>query len=670
MFLSILFVVFVIGTVAGMVLYPKSETAVSGVKCVVVSSAVLTCYLALAAWIGRLLLKHVGLGVPFVALLVLFAVTWGGIYRKKKVQRMNWKIWEIAGVLLAVIVVCAISFHVFTPALSVRYSNAIGAEQFLAAVELLRGGEVAETLSFQAYVEALFVGTAAPFLTMAQWYKAFIAAEIFMHILEAALFCTIVYTMSDKKLVRYGAPVLCFFYFLGYPALSLLWANYEYWSGNAVLLLLGVYLFLELEMRERTKGNEKAKAMIAVAVLAAAVLTVALFYQPFFAGGHGTQISELKAEGMYRCMYGDLLFFLPAFLFVFVFVFFRRKRLASVGIISVVMLVEALALYMLWSNAKLDTYYYFLNYYNLWTIGWVLAAAALAIAADAKQLPIYFSYVGLLAALGLLTWTDYDGFMYERNPYYNQPGITRNYFALYRQTAEALRLDYETYAVPDEVLEAMVSVAEDESIAVSAVLTEDEALLYWHEAFTKQPGEAYWLEKEEFLDVVRNLTAADVDAIVVRKDSEEYSKYREYFKQCTVVHEDAKAAIYAPNGENWNDLAGMQMELAQEKQELFSYIKENIDEKVPLLAEQDAYMDFIMYDNIVGYSGEDFYTWHYTPLGNVENLNEHGIHYVVLLYGEQYYEDARYYFDRFEVIYENAAGKIIRCDGEEWTTQY
>lgn len=670
MFLSILFVVLFLGTAAGLVLFPQSETPVSGVKRITLSIAGLFCGLALAAWTGMQLQKRVSLEVPLMLLFLLAAAVWSGICRERRVQKLCWQRWEIVSVLLLVFVICGIALHVFSPSLAARYSNDSGAEQFLIAMRLLRGEMERSTLSVWAYAEALVLALVRPFLQTARLYQALIVAKILGHMIEAALFGVVVYAVSDRKIVRYGATVMGFFYLLGYPALSILWADYEYWSGNAVALLLGIYFLLELERLPLAKVKQRTQFVVAGTVCTAVLLVIALFFAPVFSGFLGGHVSSWKAEGMYRCMYGDLLFFVPAFLFVAAFVFFRKKRLLSLVLLGMLMILQTVLLYVLWYQSLIDTYYYFSGYYNLWVLGWILAAAALDIAAEHGQLPVLFSYVGFLAVLGILTWTDYDAVMYERNPHYTQAGTTRNFFALYRQTAAALRLDYAEYEIPGELFAAMAYVAEDAQIENAVFLTEDASNLYWYEAFTGQDGAQYRLGKEEFPEIIALLEENGQDAIVVSKKSAEYAAYHKYFAQCTVAYENAAAAVYTPAGESWTDLQNMQLELAEEKTELFSYVKDNLQEDAPLMAGKDAYMEFLLYRNLVGRSMEEFYTWKYGALENVENLNAHDIHYVVVLYGEEYYENAQYYFDRFDVVFENEAGKVVRCNGTAWTTEY
>lgn len=665
MFLSILSVLLIIVALAGLVLYPKSERCMSGVAVISVSTVALTCYFAFAVWTSHVLLKRVSLGVLVLFLIMVLVLLAVGFYQKKRIQQLNWSVTEAVGVILPTFCICAVAFYVMTPSLEIRYDSATGAEQFLDVMQLLRGAEAGE-VSFQTYIEALFVGVVAPFLTTTQCYNAFAVAEIFMHVLEACMFCALVYSLSEKKIVRYAAPILCIAYLMGYPALSILWSNCDYWTGNAVLFLFGIYIFFSLE--KTGKLINRPTTWIGCGVTLA--LAILWFYQRYFVQLRGVEVGYTKSLTMYRCMYGDLLFFVPALLFVVVSVFAKRQHYVTIAVTSVVVLVETIVLYTLWYNSLLDTYYYFLNYYNLWALGFVLAAVALSIAADTKQLPMYFSYVSMLAVLAILTWTNFDSNMLRHNPYYNEMTATQVFFSAYHQNMVALGTDYAQYEVPEEALEAIAYVIDAEEIEETAILTAEEDLKYWYEAFTGGNSDLYWLEELEFPDVIHNLSVGNVDAVIVVKDGKEYLQYEAYLSQLQILFENDKAVVYTHAGDNWNDMQAMTPEFVGEKQELFSWVKENLSEDVPLMADQSSYMDYVLYENILGKSQDEFYTWNNGAVENIKNLTEHGVSYVTLLKSDNYYQSTAAYFDRFEVVFENETGKIIKCNTSEWPTQY
>lgn len=715
MILSIVFIALFALTVTGVVLYPKSEYKLNGVKTVVIGIMAVSCYLFFAAAVSCLLLKYISIGIVCIFLLLVSLAFWMGIYKEKKVQSFFWRAFDAGGMILVMVFACGICFHVFTTGFLIQYRDSAGAEQFLAAMRLLRKDNGLGPISFTAGTEALFIRLFSPFLAEIEYYKAFIVSEIFLRLLEICMFYVVVLTVSDRKVVRYAAPVLSICYFFGYAALSLLSGNYEYWNSGAVLLLFVVYALLVIEKREDMKrfsipllaasciinlcGAYLYASMNTFAVVGAlfviflkkwkcyksakrkygclgimvilAMAAVLIFYQEYFITLHGEAAGRAVTEGIYRCMYGDLLFFLPAFFFVFFYVFFKKNYSCVIAAVSVCMLAGTVTLYVLWYNFLLDTSWYFLSYYNLWLLGWLLAVMALEITADTKQLPVFASYAGLVAVIGTLTLTNYDYHMWYHRVEYNQLDVAKNFFSLYRWNMDGILTDYAEYRMTDQVLEAFNYVIEDSDMEKTAIVTSDEAFMCWNDALTDTASDKYRLDRSEFPDVVQALSDDGVNAVVVIKNEENYRDYKSYYEQCDILFENEGAMVCTFAGEAWSDILALEPDYSAEKQELFAYIRENLSgETVPLMAERTAYMDFIVYHNMTGMELKEFYTWYYNPVENLNNLNEKGVSYIVLLDEDGYYQSTKEYFDRQEVVFENGAGRVLKCSGEKWSTQY
>ena len=66
----------------------------------------------------------------------------------------------------------------------------------------------------------------------------------------------------------------------------------------------------------------------------------------------------------------------------------------------------------------------------------------------------------------------------------------------------------------------------------------------------------------------------------------------------------------------------------------------------------------------------DCYPWNFDPKDNLENLNSLGIRYMLVFYDDPYYQSISSYLDRQETVFENGTGKIVRCNGDFWSTSY
>lgn len=711
---SIVFTVLVIASLTGLAIYPKSKKKLNGMKTVILVPMVLSGYLALCGWFSVILWNRMNISVLNIFLLGLAVLVWVGIIRKRERQHYFWRHMDIIGMIVSMAFVIAIALHVFGPTLSIRYSNAIGGSQFLDAMNLLRGRPELQEVSFSTYIEAVFCGVVMPFAGEIGCYKAFLTAEICLRMLEMGMLYCAVLTVSDRKIVRYAAPVIGIGYFFGYPALSLLWANYDYWNAGALLLLWIGYVLLVLEknkemryiavvllaealltdivcgqyyaafhmvgvaavlfvlwmLNRKSIMNQRVKYGSLIIILALAIAAGILFYMKFFVLLQSAEPTATEAAGMYRCMYGDLLFFLPALFFVVAYVCAKRREFHSVALLGIWSLVGTIILYVLWYQGILDTYFYFLNYYNLWLIGWVLVATALEIMAETKQLPIFFSYIGMIGALALLTLTNYDLHMWYHNVQYNGQYVTKNFLALYRQSMDGLLTDYAQYEVPEDVLEAFAYLNTEESVGNAAIVTENEATQYWGDAFVGAESGEYRLDEAEFPDVVQALAADEVAVSVVMKGETQYQTYHDYYECCQILFENEQVTVYAPPGTSWTDIEGKAGAYDKQKEELFAYAKMSKEQTMPLMADKTAYMDFIMYENITGTDMSEYYTWKYSAVDNINNLNARGITQIVVLKNDSYYQTTQAYFEKQEIVYENEAGYILKCVGDSWTTQY
>lgn len=189
---------------------------------------------------------------------------------------------------------------------------------------------------------------------------------------------------------------------------------------------------------------------------------------------------------MFRNIYGDVIFFVPVLVFVVLHFFLRKKGSATVVFASVGMLLAAIFLYVQWYQGNMESYYYYLNQYNMWLIGWVLVAAAIQIASDTKQLPVVVSYAGMYLMVLTLVLGGFDRHMWNHNPSYNNMYSTTNLCAVYRQTLDGLLLDYEQYEYDTTILEnyAAVAVQHEGEPEKVAILTSDEATQYWYDGIT------------------------------------------------------------------------------------------------------------------------------------------------------------------------------------------
>ena len=238
MITSIILVLLFVVCLAGALLVPKTDGKINAVKAAVMGTMALFCYQVLIGFCFDKIGIPVNLKTTCIAMAAVAVFLWGMIIRKKKVQKLFIRWTDVLVLVLLAVFMIAVSLHMFTPRLRLSYVNSDPANHFNMAMNIVKTEKISGVIYFSAFVDAMFIELFAPVLTVAKYYKAFIAADIFMHVLEIWMFYVLTLTISDKKIVRFFAPVIALGYFMGYPAYSYLTGGFVYWSTGAMILLL------------------------------------------------------------------------------------------------------------------------------------------------------------------------------------------------------------------------------------------------------------------------------------------------------------------------------------------------------------------------------------------------------------------------------------------------
>ena len=671
--LSILYIIITAVCLAGLWCCPKAGKSINGVKIVIAGSMGLLCYQMIAAGVFYRLDVSVGLFSMGAATLFLAAALWLMIWKKRRIQKMFWRLSDVISVSLLLAFVLWISFDIFGMHIGLRYPTVDAAKTFSDTMQVVRSGSM-ETFHMQTVVEVLFIEVCAPFLSAAEYYKAVVLADISMRILEICMFYVLVRTISDKKIVQIMAPVLAIAYFWGYPAYNYMTANYPDWSIGVMMLEFVIYVLLLLEKR---KDAWKEKYGICVYWVAGAIAVILVITAGvLFFLRHDVwlvQITQSSYGGteIYASLYAELVFFLPALIYVCYYVFIKKMDGKVFGVCSILAIAWTVYLYHIWFDGGMSNYYYYRNYYTLWLLGWLLAAQALAIAAETKELAEYFSYLGFIAVLALIVLSDYEGRMADKHLDYDGAYVTKNFFGLYRCNADTLLLNYAENEVSAESIAVYNYVAENCAAERVPILTEDLRTRLWYDALTGKKSEIYSLAEFGLPDVLEALEADGIGMVAIQKDAEEYELYQDYFSRCEVIYETKDAAVYGKPGDTWLSAYNEADADYVVREELYSFVRDELaGEEVPLMARKASYLDFIIYKDITGISSTEYYTWMRGERDNIINLNAHGAKYVVLLKNDDYYIGNAGYYERYETVFENELGKIITCGHGEWGISY
>lgn len=596
MLLSVLFVILFVLCLIGIVLFPKCEGRINAVKAIVMGIMAIFCYQALMAFVYSRVGIRVDIKSTAVSMAVADVVLWAGIIWKRKVQRLFFRVSDIACIVALAAVVLGVSMHMFTPELRLSYLNTDPANHFKFAMYIVRYGDISD-IYFSAFVDAMFIELFSPVIAEISYYKAFIVADIFMHVLELWMFYVLVITISEKRAVRILAPFLTVLYFWGYPAYSYMTGGFVYWSNGVMILIFMVYALLLLEKhdtmnwqlaillvlgayansccnrlfipvnyvaffpalvvillrRKKHVLNKKILFGVLGAVAVAATIVVIVFWNSW-GGSLQKMIDYVSVEGgIYRAMYADLIFFVPVVLFVFYYSFCKRAYSNTLPLMAVCMLLCAIGMYIFWYNHLMSTYYYYKIYYNLWLFGWILAVAALDIASEKRQLTGLFCYAGMLVLIGIISWTDYDAVMEEYAEDYNAYYATEGLFSLYRFNADSLQTDYAKYELSPIVLDVYAYALENMQGEYVPIISSIGEYRYWFDGMKTQESDNLRPDKFSLEEISGRLDEWGVNKIVVVKIDDFFLNNAEYFNRCVPLYENEEAAIYTFSGANWTE---------------------------------------------------------------------------------------------------------------------
>lgn len=604
MFLSILFGICFIFLFLAVMMFPKMEGKLNAIKMGVMAVISIFCYLSMTAFVFDKIGIPINLKSDIASMMVANIILWTGIIRKKKVQRMFVRVWDVVCLLVLAVFVLYLSYNMFGASLRLSYANTDPANHFHYAMNIITTERLNSGIYFSAYIDAIFIQLASFALKQVTYYKAFIIADIFMHVMEIWMFYVLVLTISEKKIVRVLAPVFSVMYFWGYPAHSYLEGGFVYWSNGvmilifmiyalvlleryldrkvrttAVLLLLGMYansccnrLFVPLNMlaivvalavvlwKRKAHASRKTIAVIVVA-LAVCVFAFTVIFMTFW-GGYGliSIIEKMIAYvstphgGFYRAMYADNIFFIPPFVFAMYYVWRERERYTPIYVvITACMVVCTAVMFAVWYQGLMSTYYFYKIYYNLWLMGMILVVFALDIMADKDQLSAFYAYASMIVLMVVISLTCYDDKNTERDPYYDSYYATEKVMPLYRYNLDYLRKDFEAFRISDGLLSAMEYVLTDEEYGRIPITADNIGVVRWYEGITVQSMHDS-IDSLELPEIVEYLDANQIKKITVSKTDPMYEEYTEFYMSCDVVYENSEAAVLSNGGRSWSML--------------------------------------------------------------------------------------------------------------------
>lgn len=472
---SVIFVLLFILLISGMLLYPRNEKNENIV--VAVPAVLFMAFCLQAAWTFGVykLSIEVDLLSSMAGLFLGNGIIWLRIVQKKQFQHWTYKWKDIVCLLFPILLVVIEAFHMFSGTLRLSYANDDAQAFYSMAMQIVRGKglRVHNNAYFNAYLNALLIEIAEPWIRVVDYVKVFIVGDILMHLLEVGMFYSVLSRICRTKVMRYVYPVICILYFLGYPTFSFMSGNFVYWSTGGVLLLYLIYALIGLQYRwdERRVyylmlvlgiwGSIACNRLYVVINTAIAVGVVFCIIiekkemlikrnQKMIFGGSIIGIgiifalfheqvwnlllricASLQADGFgYTSLYKEYILFIPVIICMIVYGY--RKKTSCHVVTITGLLIVAMTVGMLWLclQAQISVYYYYKIYYCLWIVMWLMVAVVLDVMIQEKRgiyAGIYMIFLICLAInqLGEKGETDDDNFF--RLYHDNLKGFQRDY---------------------------------------------------------------------------------------------------------------------------------------------------------------------------------------------------------------------------------------------------
>ena len=402
MLYSFIFVFLFLALCMGILLFPKAEFCINVVHRLPIVIIAIICMEAVGAAFLQILGFDIDIKSSSIILLLINTIIWYCVVKKGNIQKLvcPWK--DIVLVLLSMTIVIIESYHMFSGDLRLSYLNDDAQSFFSMAMSVVRNKRI-DGVYFNAYINALFIEVAAPWLPVVEYYKAFIVGDICMHLLEVWMFFSLINSFCKEKMTYYLSPIICALYFLGYPTFSFMRGNFVYWSTGGILFLfiafalvglervwkyrcyyfvllaLGVYgsvvcnklyaiinpicaISMVLIIYVRKKKIHVPIIKIIVLLGISSVIMAACFQERLYSLLMAIS-KQLTIDGFtYRALYQDFIYFIPVLVISFIYVYIKKERDKLICNLEVIILGFTVGMYWLFFKGYVSGYYYYKLY--------------------------------------------------------------------------------------------------------------------------------------------------------------------------------------------------------------------------------------------------------------------------------------------------------------------
>lgn len=547
----------------------KSSVSQNGLEAQAMSLTGVLCCNAMIAGLCKIL--HIPLGLLVISVSDVFfgCICWYAIYRKKEVQKHEWRFVDILGILGITLFCIILCVSVFTIHLKFRYTNSDAGLHLREATMVVRTNQV-EGMYFSHFQNAVIIEILEPFLREVTWYKGYIAADIFFQWIEILIFFVWIQKFAANKFLTVTACLIVPLYYFAYPINSF-YFSFTYW-GMGVWLLIYILLLLH-RIREENECRwilllqllfacfsicicymlfapliffcvflelvrKKDLKEILLVFFVPCVLGIYFCYFDFFCRQGTSVLGSIQNEGgIYSNLFGNFVLWMPMAAYGFVHGI-KKKKPEAVFFAGFLFMAAVMSAGVL--LGRISKYYYYKCYYPIWAIGWYLFFYGVCLLYQ-KNKELLAAYFGSVFLCCFLFFSGMDSkFVSSMDEISGKGQHNSEVFDIY-----AWNEIYRSWGRKDrpsgqlELYEwVMLHCRKDEKEIPLLTEKEDYADCYFYEGVAGYDlGEFYgWRYSKE--EVFAKIEEADISYAVVLKKSDFIRKHKEVINEYPIFFEN------------------------------------------------------------------------------------------------------------------------------------
>lgn len=557
-------------------LYPKTEK-INFISGTMMGYVTVLCYGAFGAF--ALKLCHVPINLQSMSYIYLFAaiIVSAGIFRKHRIQRLTFEIFDFVMLVVALCVFGRLAVHIFSRHININYLNMVDpGRHFQMAMEVVREEKISG-MYFAPLHNAMFISVLSPFVPETWCYKLFILSDCFHNLMELYFFYGFMLYVGKGCRHKWMPALVTALYWCGYPLYSFARGGYVYWAMGAMLVQ---YVIFVLHLYENNNKLRKLCILLlslgcfgvtvcyiefapAIVISVMAVITYYLFKEKkivfdkklmfgivatviivcicasvgyyFVFYSRDVSIFQALSGGKNTSKNWEIIVSIPI-LYCIVYNQIREKKLNAYSFALVSFLGIQFCFTVLAAVNRVSTYYLFKPFYIFWSLIWIILYNE-----RDRFVGKFKKYtLNYLIAVAVVTMFVYvpqqeletteacslDNSIWRHNALV----VQKNFRDPYLSTAKV------------ELMEYICNEWDEEETVVSLLATNTlKGISAWYEGITNQP--AYWLSPLTQEDIESYLKESDTEYVLVFTDSEAYECNAEYLDSFEKVYSNTEGFI-------------------------------------------------------------------------------------------------------------------------------